>query len=322
MRLRADWEPTHFPRRVLVVEPSQRACSRLCNILTAAEMEVFPAGDLITALHAVPGFQPNLIVAQLHLPTHNGLALVRKVRDDDASRQIPVLLYSENTTADERIRALDLGAVDLISEPISSAELVARVRAALKVRHTVSILEQASRKDHLTGLANRGVLEDYLLEAWNAHKQRCANVAVIIVDLDHFKAINDTYGHPTGDEVLRVAARLLAGSVHSSDLVARYGGEEFVVVASDCQPAIALSLAERFRTRLAEQPISACGNEIKITASVGIALTDHTEQGSAADLLRQAVEALYRAKLSGRNVVCVHHQSWLNPVLTAFAATK
>ena len=117
-----------------------------------------------------------------------------------------------------------------------------------------------------------------------------ANLAVIIVDLDHFKAINDTYGHPTGDEVLHVAARLLAGSVRSSDLVARYGGEEFVVVASDCQPAIAISLAD-VRTRLAEQPVFACGNQIKITASVGIALTDHTEQGSAADLLRQADEA-------------------------------
>jgi two-component system, cell cycle response regulator len=306
MRLRADWESSHFPRRVLVVEPCWRACSRLCSILTAGEMEVYPAGDLITAVQALPCFEPNLIVSQLRLPTHNGLALLRRLQSDDSSRQIPVLLYGDITTVEERISALHFGAIDLLTEPIASAELVARVRAALKAQHAILVLEQASQKDHLTGLANRGVLEDHLFRAWQAHQNRGLSVAVLIVDLDHFKAINDTYGHPTGDEVLRVAARLLAASVRSSDLVARYGGEEFVVVAADCAPATAISQAERFRTRLAEEAIVARGKDIKITASVGIAISDRFRQRGPAELLHHADEALYQAKQSGRNAVCIH----------------
>jgi two-component system cell cycle response regulator len=168
-------------------------------------------------------------------------------------------------------------------------------------------LTQQSQRDHLTGLGNRSALEDHLLRAWNAYQNRGVALSVIIVDLDHFKAINDTYGHSTGDEVLRVAAGLLAGSVRSSDLVARYGGEEFVVVACDCSAEIAGSLAERFRTRLAQQSISARGREIAVTASAGIAVADRAEQNGAADLLRQADEALYRAKASGRNTVRIHN---------------
>ncbi len=307
MWLRAHLESSHFPRRVLVVEPLRSECSRLCNILTAGEMEVYAAGDLVSAVHAVASFQPDLILAQLRLPTHSGLALLRRVKDDEATSLVPVILYGDLTTAEERIEALDLGATDLIAEPFVSAELVARVRAALKARHIVSILSEQSQRDHLTGLANRSTLEDHLLRAWNAFQNRGVALSVIIVDLDHFKAINDNYGHATGDEVLRVAARLLTASARSSDLVARFGGEEFVVVACDCAAAIAASLAERFRTRLAQERISARGREIAVTASAGIAAADRAEQNGPADLLRQADEALYHAKASGRNTVRIHN---------------
>jgi two-component system, cell cycle response regulator len=313
MWLRAHLESSHFPRRVLIVEPSACECSRLCYILADAEMEVYPAGDLITAVSAVASFEPDLILAQLRLPTHSGFALVRRMKEDEATRMLPVILYSDLTTAAERIRALDLGALDIITEPIVSDELIARVRAALKARHILAILERQSQRDHLTELANRSVLEDHLVRAWNAYQNRGVALAVIVADLDHFKAINDTYGHAAGDEVLRVAAKLLAGSVRSSDLVARYGGEEFVVVASDCPSAVALALAERFRSRLAEHKILARGNDITVTTSAGIAVADRSRQTSAADLFRQADEALYRAKSSGRNAVWFHESLKIQP---------
>jgi diguanylate cyclase (GGDEF)-like protein len=304
---RAHLKSYHFPRRVLIVEPSRSDCLRLCNVLAASDLEVYAAGDLITAVHAVASFQPDLVLAQLRLPTHSGLALVRQVKADDATSLVPVILYGHRTTSQERITALELGALDLLTEPFASAELVARVRAGLKARHTLSILEQQSTKDHLTGLANRSAFEDHLLRAWNAYRDRGVPVAVIIIDLDHFKAINDTYGHSTGDDVLRVAAKLLAGSVRSCDLVARYGGEEFVVVASECSAAIAVTLAERFRTRLTEHRISAGVKSVAVTTSAGIAVADRALQNSAADLLHQADEALYRAKESGRNAVRVYN---------------
>jgi diguanylate cyclase (GGDEF)-like protein len=322
MRLRARLESSRFPRRVLVVEPAADECSRLCRLLAAGEMEVHPARDLISAVSAVESFRPDLILAQLRLPTHGGLALVRHVKEDDATHLVPVILYSGLTTPEERIRALDLGALDVISEPLVSAELIARVRSALKARHTLSILEQASQKDHLTGLANRAVLEDHLERSWNAYRNRGVALAVIVADLDHFKAINDTFGHAAGDEVLRVAAKFLAGSMRSSDLVARYGGEEFVVVASDCSSTIATALAERYRTRLAEQPIVARGHRIAATTSAGVAVADRSQQGGPADLFRQADEALYRAKEQGRNAVCLSELSRMKRIpLAARAAT-
>jgi two-component system, cell cycle response regulator len=307
MWLRADLESSQLPRRVLVVEPSFSERSRLCGTLTAGGMEVYPAGDMITAVQALASFQPDLILSQLRLPTHDGLALVRRVKEYDPTRLVPVILYGDRTTSDERIRALDLGATDLITEPFARPELLARVRAALKTRQTLSLLEQQSHKDHLTGLANRSALEDHLVRAWNGYHHRGVDLAVIIVDLDHFKAINDTYGHPAGDEVLRVAAGFLATSVRSCDLVARYGGEEFVVVASECNAAVALALAERFRTRLSGHRISAHGKTITVTTSAGIAVADRAQQSGPADLLHHADLALYRAKESGRNAVRIHN---------------
>ena len=105
MRLRADLDSHHFPRRVLVVEPSRSECSRLCSILAAGEMEAFPAGDLVTAVQAVEIFQPDLILSQLRLPTHNGLALVRRIKEEEATRLVPVILYGDRTTTEERTTA-------------------------------------------------------------------------------------------------------------------------------------------------------------------------------------------------------------------------
>ena len=155
MWLRAHLESSHFPRRVLVVEPLRSECSRLCNILTAGEMEVYAAGDLISAVHAVASFQPDLILAQLRLPTHSGLALVRRVKEDEATSLVPVILYGDLTTAEERIR----GARSWGDRPdrgtVRDAQNWSLAFAPLKARHIVSILSEQSQRDHLTGLANR-----------------------------------------------------------------------------------------------------------------------------------------------------------------------
>ena len=170
-------------------------------------MEVFEATDLITAQRAVAMFQPNLILAQLRLPTYSGLELVRRLKRDSATQSIPVLLYTDMATAEERIQALDLGASDLISRPFVGAEVLARLRAALRIRHLLTILEQRAHLDSLTGLANRGVLDDRLPREWEACRRRRTALAVMIADLDHFKAVNDGHGHAAGDTVLAPGCR-------------------------------------------------------------------------------------------------------------------
>jgi diguanylate cyclase (GGDEF)-like protein len=277
-------------------------------------MEVHTATDLSTAIYALSNFQPNLILAQMHLPTYGGIELVRRVRESFSTQLIPVILYSDITTAEERVRALDLGAADLLSKPFVSAELVARVRAALKTHHTLTILEQRAQLDGLTGLANRAVLEDQLRREWDFSQRRGTPLTVMIVDLDHFKAINDMYGHAAGDDVLRQTARTLARCVRSSDLVSRYGGEEFVVVAPDCALAAATVLAQRFSAGLTEQLTLIGDRDIRITASVGIATADSTTKSSA-ELLQRADEALYQAKRSGRDAIWVYNSSQEVPLL-------
>ena len=197
------------PPAVLLVEPCRSECARIRNELIAGKIDVFTSGDLISAAHALSLFQPNLILAQVRLPTLAAWT-VRWLNEQHATRSIPVILYSDIATAEERIQALDLGAVDLLTKPFVSAELIARMRAALKTRHTLSMLERRAHQDSLTGLSNRGVFEDHLLREWDICRRRSVPLSVVIVDLDHFKAINDTYGHAAGDVVLRHAARMLA----------------------------------------------------------------------------------------------------------------
>jgi two-component system cell cycle response regulator len=249
----------------------------------------------------------------MRLPAHDGLELVCRLKRDRSTRLTPVILYSDIATVEERVMALELGAVDLLTEPFASAELIARVRAALRTRHAFSMLERSAFLDDLTGLANRRLLDEHLRREWDACRRRGTPLAVIIIDLDHFKAINDTYGHAAGDEVLCQAARLLAQSVRSSDVVGRYGGEEFVVIAPDCGLEAAAALAARFRADLAHRAISGSGCVIAVTASAGVAASDGA-QDSPAELLGRADKALYQAKRSGRDAIWVHDSARDGPV--------
>ncbi len=304
---------TEIPGRVLLVEPAVGERWWLRNELLAGRMEVFEATDLITAQRAVAMFQPNLILAQLRLPTYSGLELVRRLKRDSATQWIPVLLYTDLATAEERIQALELGSSDLVSRPFVGAELLARLRAALRIRHLLTILEQRAHLDSLTGLANRGVLDDRLPREWEACRRRRTALAVMIADLDHFKAINDRHGHAAGDNVLRQSAATLVRVIRTSDFVARYGGEEFVVVAPDCEISAAVRLAERFRTAIEQLRIDEHGETIPVTTSVGVAsFADLTRTGPA-ELLRRADEALYRAKEAGRNATWFWEQTQSSP---------
>jgi two-component system, cell cycle response regulator len=314
-------EPVDFPRRVLLVEPERSERLRLRDELIAGKLEVDEVDDLIPAVRKAPILKPNLILAQMRLPGESGLELVRRLKQNRTTQTIPVILYGNFATAAERVQAFDLGAADLLSQPFEGAELIARIRAVLKARYTITILEQQAHRDGLTGLANRGVLEDQLVRDWDACRRRNAPLTVLIVDLDHFKAINDSYGHPAGDEVLRQVAKMLAQSARRSDLVARYGGEEFVVVAPNCPLAAGVALANRFRSLLSARTISVDGTPIAVTASVGIATADKVTQDSPTELFRRADQALYHAKRSGRDAIWVHDRSRADPTVTVAPGT-
>jgi diguanylate cyclase (GGDEF)-like protein len=308
------------PCSILLVEPCRAESSRLRCELAAAQMQVHTVSDLISALHAVATYQPDLVLSEMRLHTHSGLELIRRLKENCLSGATPVILYSNATSTEQRAQAFNQGATDFLCKPFAGAELIARVRAALKVQHTLTLLEHRARRDSLTGLANRGMFEDQYLREWDACRRQNVRLSVLLVDLDHFKRINDSHGHAAGDEVLRQSAQVLAGAVRRSDLVARYGGEEFVVLAPRCCLAAAIAVAKRFHRELAVRTISSHGCVIPVTASMGIATVDWALD-TPETLLRRADSALYRAKMSGRDAIWIHDLSQNSPRVVVASGT-
>ena len=200
-----------------------------------------------------------------------------------------------------RLKGLNIGAVDFVTKPFDAFELRARVNAALRTKHMQDLLIKHAKIDPLTGLRNRRALDERLAQEWSRLLRHGGRLSVIMADLDHFKRINDQFGHPAGDEVLRQVARLLAEGCRESDTHARYGGEEFVVVAPETTAQAAADFAERLRTSLCARPLEVHGKAVEVTASFGVA--DNEGLKTPEELIQAADEALYRAKSAGRNCV-------------------
>jgi diguanylate cyclase (GGDEF)-like protein len=307
--------PLERPRRVLVVEPSEAEGLRLHAELTAGGLEVHICADLAGAEEEASRVQPGLILARWDLPAGVGLDLLRRLGQGSATDWIPVILHGGGATAEERVAAFELGALDVMATPPVAAELVARLRAGLRLRERMDHLERRAYRDGLTGLINRGALEDHLRHHWEASRRHGTSLSVLIIDVDRFKEINDTHGHPAGDEALRRTAAVLARSVRCSDVVARFGGDEFMIVAPACPPAAAVPMVGRFRDALAAPPDPPAGRAIAITLSIGIAGTDDATAADLDELLEQADRALYLAKRSGRDAVALYDPSSGRPTL-------
>jgi diguanylate cyclase (GGDEF)-like protein len=301
-------------RRVLLIEHDQADRLLLRNWLTAERVEVYDAVDIITGLAACSRFQPNLIMVQIRLPTWDGYEVIRRLKNDPRTLSIPVILLASCATTAEKARGIDMGAVDFISEPFDSVELLARVHSALRTKAYLDLLEQRAHIDGLTELGNRFALQERLPQEWEACRRRGSPLAILIIDLDHFKRINDHYGHAAGDMVLRRTAATLRAGFRGSDLVARYGGEEFVVLAPDCDLARAAAHAERLRLAIAELPVEFRSASIKVTSSIGIAQSHDSGPSKPFEVLEQADQALYRAKGAGRNAVWIWEPHRRSPV--------
>ena len=278
--------------------------ARFRNELTAGNFEVYVARDVISATQALSIFRPDIVLTQLRLTTYGGLELLRRLKDDPENRSIPVILYSDMATAGERIQALEIGAVDVLTKPFVSDEVIARcvqpsrpgnhslywrsghIEIALQAWLTEECLKTSSPDSGIGADATRPLYQ-WQSSIWTTSKR-----SMILMATAPATKYCET-------------ASVLANSVRSSDLVARYGGEEFVVVAPSCSISLAVELTKRFRAKLADRRITVGGTPISVTASVGIAAADSAQHGPA-EMLRQADEALYQAKRSGRDAIWVY----------------
>jgi two-component system cell cycle response regulator len=253
----------------------------------------------------------DLMIVSLDLQNYDALRLIGQIRSLERTRYLPILLVSEGDQKARLLRALDLGANDYLSRIADKNEICARVKTQVRRRRFTDRLRDNLMQsmelaiiDPLTGLYNRRYMESHAGALVARANDRDKPLSLLILDIDHFKSVNDSYGHEAGDEVLREFASRLRSCVRGVDLACRLGGEEFVVVMPDTDLGIASRVAERIRRRIAGElfSIDRGARSIEVTISVGLSSLNGAGDTPAL-ILKRADEALYRAKNSGRNRV-------------------
>ncbi|WP_420404095.1 PleD family two-component system response regulator [Nisaea sp.] len=297
--------------RILLVEDNPIDAANTRNILNRDDNEVHVAADAAQAREIATSTDVELIVCSLNLETEDALRLVSQFRASERTRQVPVLMTGEMDQLDKLAKSLDLGANDYIMKPLDKNELTARTRTQIRRRRFQDRLRDNYERslsmaliDSLTGLYNRRYLETYLKSLMDSAVERRKPLALLMLDIDHFKAVNDTHGHLVGDRVLKAVAGALTNSLRSVDMVARIGGEEFVVVMPDTSEEFAEAVAERLRKRVADTVVAVESTDGPISVKISIGLTMRRDEDLAVeDLIRRADKALYGAKAAGRNRV-------------------
>jgi len=304
----AEFSEMDLPARVVVIDQDERRSVRIISYLTEAGHKTASLQDQGTGLSDA-GI--DVMVLPLDQKDFDPLRLCAQFKMGERTRSVAILIVCDEANRDKAMKALELGASDIISSPVDREELVARVLTQTRRTRYVEILRrrvdrgiELSIIDALTGLYNRRYMNNQLTQLLNRSAQDNSPVSVVALDIDHFKSVNDTYGHGVGDEVIQEFARRLQEQVRPMDIVCRHGGEEFLVIMPDTPGDLACSAAERMRRSIAgaQFQIKQQDLALNITVSAGVA-TEEVRGQSYEALLKRADDALYHAKKAGRNRV-------------------
>lgn len=269
------------------------------------------AGDGHEALALLEKHAFDLVLLDIVMPGMGGLETLRAIREKHTTLQLPVIMVTVHDDSSEIVRALDMGANDYVTKPVDFPVAMARLRTHLLVKRAMDALEEVNERlhrlatiDSLTGIANRRRFDEVLDSEWKRAIRDAQSIAVLMLDVDHFKSFNDTYGHEFGDTVLKQVAATLNNSVRPGDFVARYGGEEFAVVLPSTDASAALAVAERMRRAVELAELEHQGKKSgRVTISIGVASSVARREAAPQPLIAQADGALYAAKHAGRNAV-------------------
>lgn len=301
--------------RILVVDDHPDNVEIINARLSSRGFVIETASNGEEALHVVRENPPHLILLDVMMPIMDGYEVCRRIKQDDSLPYIPIILVTARDSTQDKVEGLDAGADDYLTKPINFPELEARVRSMLRIKRLQDELDQKNRElelankrlrklsitDGLTDLFNHRHIHELLHEEFERTRRSGEPLAVAMLDLDRFKLVNDTFGHPTGDVILYETARILRETAREIDMVGRYGGEEFVVILPGTDEEAAAQFADRVRVAVSEYLFRDEANEVTMTVSGGVASFPGLDIDHPDVLIKRADEALYAAKEGGRN---------------------
>ncbi|MCB1556206.1 MAG: PleD family two-component system response regulator [Alphaproteobacteria bacterium] len=307
--------------RILVVEDQDFETDKIVETMQRDDDAIICVDNGFEAMKAVGAEDFDLLIVSLNLRQEDGLRLCSQLRSNERTRSVPILMIGTEEDTDRIAHGLEIGVHDYIVRPVDRNELLARARTQIRrkrfqdrLRANYEVSLSMALTDPLTGLYNRRYMEAHLQKLLRKNQETKKSLAVLLLDIDHFKQVNDTHGHLVGDEVLKTFGYRMKDNLRSFDLVARLGGEEFVAILPDTSADMAHFIAERLRRSIGERPFK-CNvpdGELVVTTSIGGALIESGTQ-SVQDALDRADKALYEAKDDGRDCTVFEKIGKLNP---------
>lgn len=302
-----------MPDKILLVDDSHQERAAIKKALKGIFSTFIEAKDGLAAIKSFVDEKPGFIITDVEMPSMNGYKLISTVRKMEDGKDVPIILLSDTkVTLKKKLKGFNLGASDFLIKPYEEEELVARVKSLLRMRRLMlelkeknTLLEKLSVTDDLTGLFNRRHFFESIKQHLALGQRHNFKITCMLMDIDYFKAINDTHGHIAGDEVLRKIGTLLNACKRDGELLARFGGEEFVMCLFNTDTKSSLKAAERFRKLIKSHDFSTdtFRNIKNITMSIGIASCQQNAVITIDELLAAADKALYKSKADGRDRV-------------------
>jgi diguanylate cyclase (GGDEF)-like protein len=287
-------------RKILAIDDSSMDLFLLKKHLCKMGFEVLLADNAPKGIDVALNEQPDIILLDAMMPGINGFEVCKKLKANSETSSIPIIFISGNDRPCDKATGLNAGAVDYIAKPFDPSELKARIESVLRSIILEEKIMLLANTDELTGLDNRRHLFDILEREMFSARIKGRSLCMLMLDIDHFKNVNDTYGHLVGDIILRQMGKILKENIYPLDVAGRYGGEEFVILMPETSYSTALKAAERLLKIIDESYWDIGGKRISITVSIGIA---SIESSDSHELIRRADEALYKAKENGRNCI-------------------
>jgi len=306
---------------ILVVEDKSFEQSKIAETLAQDDHHATIVTGGLEAMERIAEKEYDVLMISIDMENEDGIRLCSHLKSNERARNVPILMVADENEMQRIAHGLEIGAHDYILRPIDKNELRARIRTQIrrkrfheKLRSSYEMSLSMALTDSLTGLYNRRYLEVHLERILQKSKENNKSIAVLMLDIDHFKSVNDTHGHGAGDEVLKVFSARLMDKLRSFDLVARMGGEEFVVILPDATEQRSYIVAERLRRAIADEPIPAKveGGMLSISTSIGGVIAQPNE-GTMEEILKRADKCLYEAKESGRNCIVFEGVGKLDP---------